>query len=837
MYVRRNYFPVLSSIKLLVPVAFCRRDRYNYVKYIRRAFLWKFSQHSFGGALMKGKKLLSWVLTAALCLSMSVGSAMAASFPDADASGVWAVPFIEDVVKKGIFIGIDGKFVPGRPITTSEVLTTCARIAVDEATRTEIAADRAAQMKTLIGEDLSWFRNSAAVCVEAGIVSYTELKELYQTKALTMNITKEDFSRYLVRAMQLEPMARNMTGYTLEFTDKKDITSGLEPYIYVLSMYGIVGGTDTGAFQPKSTVTRAVASKMLSVATDVMEENGTNVELPEYTDYYDWDSGTIISATAGNKGVIVLTVANGMTGTKSISLPAETPIYQNSMLADETWLKAGAYARVNLDSSGAAISVRLSGSVKSYTGNVAAINDEAVMLSVNGTTTTLNYDRFTDVKIGTKIGDRSLIDVDAGYTGATCVVDQLGHMVTLELTGGTREEVGLISSAEDIATGGANIVVSGFDGQLQRFTIPSGTAVTVNGLPASTLTSYKGSYVTLRVSNDNASNVISAAVDSSTKYVQGAIKGTGTDGDAKTVTLTDISTGKATTYKVSEKAAYTYQDAPTTYGALQKDYFVTVRILANELDTLWAYPGSSVTEGIVTGISFPTGTTKEIISVTKADGAVSNFEFDLSNKDSLPEIVRNGKSATIDKLRSGDVVKVTSRYNAVTRIDSTPQSANLTGTIKEKVETTTGVTITVEVDNNGGTKTYTVTSDVSVTRDGGKTTISMYDLRVGNHVAMVTSGDQMVSIDVDKTASTSNQLSGTIIYVNTSDKVITFRADDGTAGGKMVMVSVPSGTMIQDVSGGGSSSVTLSKLQTGDTLEIYGSYSGDQFKANLIIKK
>lgn len=790
---------------------------------------------------MKGKKLLSWVLTAALCLSVSVVPAMAASFPDAAASGEWAVPFIDDVVKKGIFVGVtEDQFAPGRTITTSEVLAICARISVDTELRREIGEKRQDDIKAIMGTkwlssgkwegEQSWFGDEYATCLEAGIVSYAELKDLYQTKALTMNCTKEDFSRYLVRAMQLEPMAQNMTNVTLSFKDKSSITPGLESYIYILSTYGIVGGTDGGDFQPKSTVNRAVASKMLSVATDVMKEYGISVELPEYTDYYDWDSGTIFSATAGNKGVVVLTLANSLTGTKSISLPAETPLYQNNMLADESWLKAGTYARVNLDSSGAAISVRLSGAVKTYSGNVVAINDEAVMLSVNGATSTLNYDRFTDVKIGTEIGDRSLIDVDAGYTGATCVVDQLGHMVSLELTGGTREEVGLISSAENIVTGGSNIVVSGLDGQRQRFTIPSGTVVTVNGLPASSLTSYTGAYVTLRVSNDNASNVISAAVDSATKYVQGAIKATGTDEGVNTVTVSDLSTGKATTYKVSEKATYAYQDSAISYGGLQKDYFVTVRITAGELAQLWAYPGSSVTEGIITGIAYPTGTTKEVISVTKTDGAVSNFEFDLSKKDALPEVKRSGKTSAIGNLRSGDVVKVTVRYNAVTMIEATPQSANLTGTISEVIQTTGGVTIKVDLDAAAGSATYAVTGDVSVTKSNQ--TISMYDLRVGNHVAMVTSGDQVVSIDVDRSTSTTNKITGSVILVN-SDKTITFRVNEG---GQDIIytVNAPSGITIMEAAGG---TLSLSKINTGDVLEIYGTPGdGRVFNAKTIIR-
>lgn len=787
---------------------------------------------------MRGKKLLSCLLAAALCLPGFILPAAAASFPDVPAN-YWALEYISDMAAKGVFISVDdaGNFAPERIITTSEVLAICARITVDSETRADIGADRAAQIEGLMGDEQTWFHKEYAVCLESGILTYPELKELYQSKALTQPISKEDFAVYLVRALQLEPMAKSLPSYNLSFTDKKDITVGHEPYIYVLNMYGIITGTETGAFQPKSNVNRAVAAAMLSRATDFMEENGTSVELPEYADYDSWEAGAIVSAAAGDKGVILLTLTNELSGSKVLSLLSDTPIYENSMLVDKTVLKAGTYARVNMDSDGGIISVRLSGSVQTYAGSVVGISEDAVMLSVDGATKTMGYDRFTEVQVGGKVGDRSLIDLDAGYATATCRVDKLGHMVAMTLTGGTRQEEGLVSSVESIATGGTALTVSGFDGQLQKYTVPTGAAVTANGLALSSGTigsSYVGCYVALRVSNDNASSVVTAELDTATKYVQGAVKAIGSDNGVDTVTLNDLSTNKATTYKVASRATFAYQNSAITYGGIQKDWFVTVRISGGELAAMWAYPGSSIVEGTVSSIAFPTGTTKQVITVTRADGSVSSFEFDLTG--TPPKVEHSGKTSSLGKLRTGDVVKVTSRYNAVTLIEATPQSANLTGTISEITQTSSGVTVKVELDGGAGTGTYTVGTGVSVTKSG--TTISMYDLRVGYHVAMVANADQVSSIDVDKAAATSdNRISGTVIYVNTGDKNITFRANDGTSEGKIVIVSVPTGTTIQDFSGGTMSTLSLSKLTSGDTLDIYGSYVNDQFKATLIVRR
>ncbi|MEG2120142.1 MAG: S-layer homology domain-containing protein, partial [Pseudoflavonifractor sp.] len=409
-----------------------------------------------------------------------------------------------------------------------------------------------------------WFANEYATCIESGILSYTELKELNQSGALKKPIAKEDFARYLVRAMQLGAMAENLTTYTLDFTDKATITPGREPYLYLLNMYGIVSGNENKAVQPKSSVTRAVASKMLSESIAFMDKRGTSVEIANYTDY-DYVAGTIVTATAGNGGVVVLNLNSDISGSATISIPAGTPIYENSMLVDSALLKAGTYARVCLDQKGAPIDVRLSGSVRTVTGSVVGISDDAILLSVNGTAQTVKYDRFTEVQAGKKTGDRDLIDTAAGYTSAVCRIDQLGHLVAVQFSGGTRKDEGLISGVESRVNGGCTLVVGDFNGQMRRLSVPVSASISINGIAGGTLnTSYIGSYVSLRVSNDDGA-VVSAGVDTATQYAQGAIRGTGSSGSVDNITIANVATGKSSTYNMGAKAVLTYDGKPTTY--------------------------------------------------------------------------------------------------------------------------------------------------------------------------------------------------------------------------------------------------------------------------------
>ena len=80
--------------------------------------------------------------------------------------------------------------------------------------------------------------------MSAGIISVSELEAMCSSGALLKSITRENLSMYLVRAMQQEPMAQNLTSYSMSFADTASISQVLRPYVYLLNTYGIVQGND-----------------------------------------------------------------------------------------------------------------------------------------------------------------------------------------------------------------------------------------------------------------------------------------------------------------------------------------------------------------------------------------------------------------------------------------------------------------------------------------------------------------------------------------------------------------------------------------------------------------
>lgn len=772
---------------------------------------------------MKLKRFAALALTLAVVLTLVTVPASAALFSDLD--NHWSKNDVETVAARGLVKGYtDGTFKPDNKMTYCEALLFCSRATgISVSDKAAIAYNRAEELRELLPADMiSWASEEMAVCLETGIISTTELKALKDAGTLSKSITRETLVMYLTRAMQLAPLAESLTSYNMSFSDTSSISPALQPYVYLMSSYGIVRGNESNQFMPKGSLTRGEMATMLRRAVDFMADRGIVTELPEYTTG-DWSAGTIASVTSGGSGTTLLTLTSELSGAKSVSLPASAKIYENNMEATTSALKVGEYARVNFNTRGTAISVRLGGTLETYQGTVTQLTDKQITLNAGGTSRMLDIDRFTEVMVGTTVGDRSIIDLSAGYTTAICQVDEMGHLASLRLSGGTREEKGIITAVEGITGSSQVLQVSSFSGVTTRYTIPAGTTITVNGLTGTLNSTYVGKYVSLRLSNDGSS-ISSVAVDTVTSYVQGAVRSIDDSNYARSITIAEQATGRRVTYDVSNAATVTYEGQRAYFDDIRSGWFVTMLLSGTEVISLECYPGSSTTEGIISGIQYGVTTTLE---VTKTDGSVVSFSIDMND---LPDIHREGKSTTIDKLRTGDQVVVTLRYNQVETIEATPQSANVTGTIGSITLESGGVTMSVNL-STGGTQTYKISSGVTVTQDSKA--ISLYELKPNYQISMVVSGTEVISIEVDKATTSGSSLTGTVIYANYSDRSIIMEVtgDDGSS--RVVTVDA-SGAEFRALSTG--VALYFNDLAVGDELQVFGSYSGGTFVATIIIR-
>lgn len=781
---------------------------------------------------MKVKRLLSGLLALVMVLTATILPASAATtFPDIQ--NHWAKSYIEAMTAAGMFKGYeDGNFKPENQLTTAEALALCARtVGLDSSTTMDIATDYYDTVKTTLNNEQTWFYQEFSICLATGILTTSDLKSLYQSGDLTDPIAKEDLAVYLVRAMQLGPMAERLTSYPLTFDDASSISADAKPSVYLLHVYGIVEGDEFNDFSPKLNVTRAVMATMLTRAIAYMQAHGTSPDLPEYTDYA-FRQGVISSVSTTN-GVIQLSLNSDLTGAAigTVTLPANVKIYENNMETTSSALKNGRHARVCLDSSGTPFAVRVSGELETFTATVNGIDGKNVAVTADGTGRLLTMDRLTQVQIGTKTtGDYSIVDSGANYTTAVCKLDDQGRLVAIQFTGGTSTVEGILSDYTKASTSSANATIQliGFDGVTRTYTIPSDATITVDGLVDSLSSSLKDSYVILRLLDEDAS-VQSVSVDTKSNYVQGVIKSVDSSDD--TISITRLSNDRTATYDVTSSAVITYDGETTRLKDLDKNDFVT--ILLNESDDatmIQAYPSSTTTEGTISERTFGSGTDTTItFVVTQKDGTKVSFKVDLSDP---PVVERDDEDSTVDKLRVGDEVEFTVRYGDVTRIEATTQNVNLTGTVERIIQEKSGYTLEMLL-SDGEEVSYTVDNSVSVTQNNKEVALS--SLKPGYKLGLAVNGDQVVAIEIQQAVNTGNKVSGTILYVDYSEDIIYLRATTDTGSEEMVTVEVPSSAVILNASTGGT--LVLRDLDTGDIIEVNGSYSGTIFEATIILRQ
>ena len=94
---------------------------------------------------------------------------------------------------------------------------------------------------------------------------------------------------------------------------------------------------------------------------------------------------------------------------------------------------------------------------------------------------------------------------------------------------------------------------------------------------------------------------------------------------------------------------------------------------------------------------------------------------------------------------------------------------------------------------------------------------------------------QLVTIEVQQAVNSSNRVSGTVIYVNTSDKYIYLQVVDEGGSEDVLTVNVPSSATILDVNTG--SELYLRELDPGDVIEANGSYENGSFTATVVLRQ
>ncbi len=240
--------------------------------------------------------LLSLILALALLFSLSVPSLAAeekfSDIPD----DYWASEYVYALTKAGYFSGYaNGTFKPDGVITYCETFALLSRFySPNTEARNLINEKYLSDVSSIVPSSLSWSWDEISICLAAGIISIDELKTLN----LTEHISKEDFSFYSVRAIQLKDKAAELSSRELPFKDLADISEKCRGSVALMYLAELVNGDELGNFNPKSDLTRAVSAAMLYRTIKYISGLNLDFSLSAFSGFV---SGTgIVSGVSGN---------------------------------------------------------------------------------------------------------------------------------------------------------------------------------------------------------------------------------------------------------------------------------------------------------------------------------------------------------------------------------------------------------------------------------------------------------------------------------------------------------------------------------------------------------
>jgi len=811
--------------------------------------------------MRKLQQLGTFLTTLTLALFLTSVNARAVTFHDIDKH--WAKQYIEKMEKVGLAKGwqetdangvLIYRFDPDRAMTYAETLLFCSRVMdIDDDLQAEMEDKWRTEVRRVLPESVASWTGAVrefSVAVETGIITLDELEALKETnpssvqrdaagKIVSSNpylqwyITREELCRYLIRAMQMEPLAQSLELYPLEYEDTESISPDLRPYVYLLTYYKVVEGNESGGFAPQRPVTRAEMITMVSRILDTMDELGIVVELSEYTDY-DWTAGVIQAASQLADSSSVVTLENIFTGAQTTySIPSDAKIYADNMAGTTADLAEGAYARLNLNSSGKVTSVRVGGPLTSYEGDVASLADGVLALSGEGFQGSMRIDRFTQTAVGGREVDRSLLDDMADYAQAQCWVDKLGHLAGVCFRGGTHTMEGLIWDVEreDDVT---KLDVVLFNGEHNHYTLSPNCAVSVNGAVRTLTSDDAGRYILLRVKNDASGEVENAVVDTTNRYIQGPVTATGRVGDAISVTIRDIFTHNTARRSMDRSVNIAYYNAlgrleEKAPNQIETSWYVTARVGTGKergyLVAMTAYPNTLTREGTLTDIQRGEETVLELSGI-----CAGIVEYDTLDMHEPPTIARNGAEVTVADLRLGDRLKLTFHHGNIVQIEATPEVSTTTGVLFAVNRGMDGATIQIQL-TDGVSETYAVADTVAITLDGN--TASLSSLKPGQAVALTVENGVLVSISGTASATSGSMINGKVWQLGSKmEEGFYLLLDDSVS--TPLRVELRSDTKFLSAATG-SDRLSWKDLKLGDNVTVLGNNEAGVLHATIII--
>lgn len=417
------------------------------------------------------------------------GKKVILTFDDVQGESAWALQYIAELVKRGVFTGYeDGTFRPNQKVTRIEAITAAVR---QMGLRAQ--AESAEEMSTKlnfkdagkIAEKYPWAVGYVAVAVENDLFLETDSEVKPEAPADRLWATI-----LLVKALGLEEEAKAKMNTELTFKDKNEIPAGAVGYVAVALDKQLVTGYENNTFRPNQTVTRAELAALLDRTGDQIpgEQNG-----------FGQVNGTFNGVSNGK----VTIVKNGQSASYTVS--QNVTVVRNNLLVDLDDIVVGdqveavvsngviIYLKVTTNSTGVVDGQK--------TGTVTAVGSGKVTVTTNGTAT--QYSVKNDAVI---IRNGAVVALSAVKVGdqVTAVVSG-GVIISLTVTTPVAEN-GQVSGA--VTSVYSDKIELNLNGNTVKYTVDANATIVRNGAVVSLNSVQPGDAVNVILSNSKVVSIV-----------------------------------------------------------------------------------------------------------------------------------------------------------------------------------------------------------------------------------------------------------------------------------------------------------------------------------------
>ena len=355
------------------------------------------------------------------------------------------------------------------------------------------------------------------------------------------------------------------------------------------------------------------------------------------------------------------------------------------------------------------------------------------------------------------------------------------------------------------------------DGNETEVSFVDATVIRLGGEEASFNDLEEGMNVRVSFTNKEAS-LIEDVIEIKNADVKGVVASVRESGGNLVVTLADPDdTSDTTKFTVKKTVKVIVNGAVDSYSKIKANNYVCLTVKEGEVTQIEVINKSETVNGTLKSVEITSGET--VFEIKKSSGGTEKYTASANGV----TVSRNSLDSSISQLIVGDSVSLRLTYGKVTKVVAESSTENSTGVIDFITHTQDGTTVGIKL--NDKVKEYKINKKASILVDS--LAAEVFDLRPGSDIKIKLESSEIVKIETASVAA-SAQMTGIVTTVNASYGLIIVQSE-----GKEYNIFTNANTKIIDSETG--NSLSIKKLEKGDSLAITGSNSSGVYEATVIV--